>query len=113
RANSESKSAENNSSEEEKQYSENEENMAEAIFILEKENDKKDDEIRLLRSLASVGLIVSSFAHELHNLKNRLVPRTKFLEEQMQRVKVQKITLPKKKNNILKMKKIWLRLYLF
>ncbi|MGJ1503244.1 ATP-binding protein [Sphingobacterium multivorum] len=85
KANSESKSGENNSSEEKKQYSENEENMAEAIFILEKENDKKDDEIRLLRSLASVGLIVSSFAHELHNLKNRLVPRTKFLEEEMQK----------------------------
>lgn len=68
------------SSNEKTEYSESEENMADAILILEKENDKKDDEIRLLRSLASVGLIVSSFAHELHNLKNRLIPRTNFLE---------------------------------
>lgn len=61
-------------------YSESTKKLADAFLILEKENDKKDDEIRLLRSLASVGLIVSSFAHELHNLKNRLIPRTNFLE---------------------------------
>ncbi|MFP9097760.1 ATP-binding protein [Flavobacterium sp. RHBU_24] len=61
-------------------YSESTKKLADAFLILEKENDKKDDEIRLLRSLASVGLIISSFAHELHNLKNRLVPRTNFLE---------------------------------
>lgn len=72
--------SEDKSSDGSKKYSENEENMADAIFILEKESEKKDDEIRLLRSLASVGLIVSSFAHELHNLKNRLIPRTNFLE---------------------------------
>ena len=71
---------EDKSSDGSKKYSESEENMADAIFILEKESEKKDDEIRLLRSLASVGLIVSSFAHELHNLKNRLIPRTNFLE---------------------------------
>lgn len=64
-------------------YSGSAKKLADAFVILEKENEKKDDEIRLLRSLASVGLIVSSFAHELHNLKNRLVPRTKFLEEEM------------------------------
>lgn len=74
---------EDNSSDRDKEYTESEENMADAIFILEKEGEKKDDEIRLLRSLASVGLIVSSFAHELHNLKNRLVPRTKFLEAEI------------------------------
>lgn len=81
-ANSENQN-ENTSSGENAGYSSAEENMADAILILEKESEKKDDEIRLLRSLASVGLIVSSFAHELHNLKNRLVPRTKFLEEEM------------------------------
>lgn len=70
----------NNSSKDNSNYSESTKKLADAFLILEKENDKKDDEIRLLRSLASVGLIVSSFAHELHNLKNRLVPRTNFLE---------------------------------
>lgn len=64
----------------EKEYSKNEENMADAIFFLENKNEEKDRELRLLRSLASVGLIISSFAHELHNLKTRLIPRTKFLE---------------------------------
>lgn len=64
---------------EKKEYSETEENMADAIFILEKESDKKNEELRLLRSLASVGLIISSFAHEVRSLRARLIPRTKFL----------------------------------
>ena len=65
----------------EKEYSKAEENMADAIFFLESKNEEKDRELRLLRSLASVGLIISSFAHELHNLRTRLIPRTKFLEQ--------------------------------
>ncbi|HCS1005186.1 TPA: HAMP domain-containing histidine kinase, partial [Acinetobacter baumannii] len=69
--------------ENDKFFSKDEENMADAILIYEKESEKKDEELRLLRSLASVGLIVSSFAHELHNLKNRLIPRTKFLEKEL------------------------------
>lgn len=76
---------EENSFNTDNKYSEAEENMADAFLILEKENEKKDDELRLLRSLASVGLIVSSFAHELHNLKTRLVPRTKFLEKEIEK----------------------------
>ncbi len=67
------------SSEENKEYYKIEENMADAIFILEKNNEKKDDELRLLRSLASVGLIISSFAHEVRSLRARLIPRTKYL----------------------------------
>ena len=70
-----------NSISHEKEYSKDEENMADAILFLENKNEEKDKELRLLRSLASVGLIVSSFAHDLHNLKTRLIPRTKFLEE--------------------------------
>lgn len=65
----------------EKEYSKDEEDMADAILFLENKNEEKDKELRLLRSLASVGLIISSFAHDLHNLKTRLIPRTKFLEE--------------------------------
>ena len=72
-----------NSSEEKKEYSESEENMADAIFILEKESEKKDEELRLLRSLASVGLIISSFAHEVRSLRARLIPRTKFLVDEL------------------------------
>ena len=60
-------------------YTESEENMADALLILEKENEKKDEELRLLRSLASVGLIISSFAHEVRSLRARLIPRTQFL----------------------------------
>lgn len=66
-----------------KEYSETEENMADAILILEKNNEKKDEELRLLRSLASVGLIISSFAHEVRSLRARLIPRTKFLVDEL------------------------------
>ncbi|WP_395045409.1 sensor histidine kinase [Flavobacterium sp.] len=66
-----------------KEYSESEENMADAILILEKENEKKNEELRLLRSLASVGLIISSFAHEVRSLRARLIPRTKFLIDEL------------------------------
>ena len=66
-----------------KEYSETEENMADAILILEKDNEKKDEELRLLRSLASVGLIISSFAHEVRSLRARLIPRTKFLVDEL------------------------------
>jgi len=71
------------SSDESKGYSESEENMADAILILEKDNEKKDEELRLLRSLASVGLIISSFAHEVRSLRARLIPRTKFLVDEL------------------------------
>lgn len=73
----------NKSSEENKEYSETEENMADAILILEKDNEKKDEELRLLRSLASVGLIISSFAHEVRSLRARLIPRTKYLVDEL------------------------------
>jgi len=76
-------SSDNNSSNENKEYSETEENMADAILILEKDNEKKDEELRLLRSLASVGLIISSFAHEVRSLRARLIPRTKYLVDEL------------------------------
>lgn len=65
------------------QYTEREKTLADGIQILTKESDKKDEEIRLLRSLASVGLIISSFAHELKSLRSRLIPRTEFLLKEL------------------------------
>ncbi len=59
--------------------SEREKTLAAGVDILTKEIESKDDEIRLLRSLASVGLIISSFAHEVKSLRSRLIPRTTFL----------------------------------
>jgi signal transduction histidine kinase len=59
--------------------SDREKTLAAGVQILTKEIENKDDEIRLLRSLASVGLIISSFAHELKSLRSRLIPRTTFL----------------------------------
>jgi len=53
--------------------------LAKTTKIFEQEIDDKNEEIKLLRGLASVGLIISSFAHELKGLRFRLIPRTSVL----------------------------------
>jgi len=59
--------------------SDRESTLADGVQILTREIEEKDEEIRLLRNLASVGLIISSFAHEVKSLRSRLIPRTTFL----------------------------------
>jgi len=48
----------------------------EAIEAYKEEIEELKDEQKLLRVLASAGLIVTSFAHELKNLSDSLIPRT-------------------------------------
>lgn len=54
-------------------------NQIESDEEAEQENEK-EIEIRLMRSLASIGLIVSSFDHELKSISNNLLPRMKYLK---------------------------------
>lgn len=49
--------------------------LAKGYEALEEEIEEKEEEIRLLRNLASTGLIISSFAHELRSVRNRLESR--------------------------------------
>lgn len=58
---------------------ETEKDLAKGVKILTEEIEEKDEEIRILRNLASVGLIISSFAHEVKSLRSRLIPRTTHL----------------------------------
>lgn len=60
--------------------------LARATKIYEQELEDRDEEIRLLRGLASVGLIISSFAHELKGLRTRLIPRTDFLNKELKKL---------------------------
>ncbi len=62
---------------------ETEKSLAKGIKILSQEIEDKDEEIRLLRNFASVGLIISSFAHEVKSLRSRLIPRTSFLLKEL------------------------------
>lgn len=57
-------------------FTETEKDLAHGFKILEEEIDEKNEEIMILRSFASVGLIISSFAHEVKSLRSRLRPRT-------------------------------------
>ena len=77
--NSEKEDGEQTSEADGSHHTEGEKVLAKGVQILTEEIDKKDDEIRLLRSLASVGLIISSFAHEVKSLRSRLIPRTSHL----------------------------------
>ncbi|AEE51084.1 ATP-binding protein [Haliscomenobacter hydrossis] len=79
----ESRTGESGSSE--GQSTERERLFARTTKMFEQEIEEKNEEIRFLRGLASVGLIVSSFAHELQSLKARLVPRTDFLLREMKK----------------------------
>lgn len=58
-----------------------EEVLAAGYSSLENELSEKEDEIRLLRGLASSGIAIASFTHELRSLSNRLLPRTEMLVE--------------------------------
>jgi len=60
--------------------------LAKGVQAQQEEIREKDDEIRLLRSLAGTGLIVSSFAHELRSLRTLLVSRTEDLKTVLQKL---------------------------
>jgi len=61
---------------------------------------EKEVEIRLMRSLASIGLIVSSFDHELKSISNNLLPRMKYLKNHTRTLIPELLTkdLPDNKN---------------
>ncbi len=63
---------------------ENERILAEGYSSLENELSEKEAEIRMLRSLASSGIAVASFTHELQSLSKILIPRTDLLKRAMQ-----------------------------
>lgn len=50
--------------------------LAKSILAYDKENKDLKIEIRMLRALASTGLVITSFAHELKNISARILPRS-------------------------------------
>jgi len=72
-------------SNEEKKQKEKDELFATATETYEQELKDKNEEIRLLRSLASVGLTISSFAHEVKSLRSRLIPRNEHLINELRK----------------------------
>lgn len=79
------KDSENSNEDNERGSTETEKSLAKGVKILTQEIEDKDEEIRLLRNFASVGLIISSFAHEVKSLRSRLVPRTSFLVRELKK----------------------------
>ena len=54
--------------------------LVQGVLAFEEENENLKDEQKLLRVLASAGMIVTSFAHELKNISDSLLPRTSDLK---------------------------------
>jgi signal transduction histidine kinase len=69
---------------------------------------EKDIEIRLMRSLSSIGLIVSSFDHELKSISNNLLPRMKYLKTHTRHLISETLTanLPEHRNPFVLMEEI-------
>ncbi len=55
--------------------------LAQAVIYYKDRISAFEEEQMLLRVLASTGLIITSFAHELNNLTDRIIPRTDKLKE--------------------------------
>lgn len=64
----------------EEDFKEDAEKVASAFTVLEEEIEDKHAEIKILRSLASAGLITAAVAHELRGFKNILLVRNKELK---------------------------------
>ena len=57
--------------------------LAQGFNVQTQELNEKIDELRLVRGLASSGLIVASFAHELKHLQTHLKHRTNYLKDSL------------------------------
>ena len=60
--------------------------LAKTLLDIEKEKENLLNELQLLRSLASTGLVITSFAHELKNLSAHILPRTSGLKEILEKL---------------------------
>jgi signal transduction histidine kinase len=84
---SEKKSSSGQSSEKDK--------LSQAVLVINQENENLKEEFRMLRSLASAGLIVTSFSHELKSLSSLLKVRNdqfrKMLEKLIKKSDLKKL----------------------
>jgi signal transduction histidine kinase len=55
--------------------------LAEGYQTLKNELQDRDAEIAMLRGLASIGISVATYTHELRSVMERLLPRTKMIKE--------------------------------
>jgi len=62
-------------------FSNTEKTLAKAINTYQNEIRDTDESLRLLRVLASTGLVITSFSHELQNLKSSILTRTGELKD--------------------------------
>ncbi len=67
------------------QKSEYAERIADYVEVLESKSHDKDEEIKILRSLASAGIITAAAAHELSGLKNHMSVRARQFERLLEK----------------------------
>lgn len=59
--------------------------LAEGYQTLKNELQDRDAEIAMLRGLASIGISVATYTHELHSVMERLLPRTEMIKKTMRK----------------------------
>lgn len=62
-------------------FSKNEETLARGLQAYVEKTREQDENLKILRVLASTGLVISSFSHELENIKSSIMARTTDLKE--------------------------------
>ena len=80
-----SKNGANKSEHTQDQEGEYAERIADYVEVLESKSHDKDEEIKILRSLASAGIITAAAAHELSGLKNHMSVRAKQFERLLEK----------------------------
>ncbi|MFC5468467.1 ATP-binding protein [Cohnella suwonensis] len=76
-----------NNTKEEVEKNQNERSfLAKQVLAFSRERDELITELKLLKGLASTGLVITSFAHELKNLSANILPRTQDLRAVLQKI---------------------------
>ncbi|RLC22307.1 MAG: ATP-binding protein [Deltaproteobacteria bacterium] len=60
--------------------------LSEVIEVHQREIQERENELRIMGSLAGIGLIVSSFAHELKSLRGHILSRTNELKDMLKKM---------------------------
>lgn len=82
----EDETSDNDSSKSSEQYKEERNTFKKAYNSIKLDYEDIQEEVRMLRALATTGLLVTSFAHEFETLKNQMERRTSYLKTSLKKL---------------------------
>ncbi|WP_050377993.1 sensor histidine kinase [Chryseobacterium sp. Hurlbut01] len=72
--------------ESQKETQEKNKKLKKGVLTRDKKLQEKEDELATSRAMASAGIMISSFSHEFHGLKNNLISRISLLNRKIKKV---------------------------